>query len=36
VLSDDDVHARLAAEAAARPVRTWDDYARDVWDSLVQ
>ena len=36
VLSDDDVHARLSAEAAARPVRTWDDYARDVWDSLVQ
>lgn len=22
---------RLRAEAAARPVRTWDDYARDLW-----
>ncbi|MGY5885428.1 glycosyltransferase [Modestobacter lacusdianchii] len=35
VLTDDDKHARLAAAAAARPRRTWDEYARDVWDSLV-
>jgi len=36
LLTDDAEHARLAAEAAARPVRTWDDYARDVWVSLAQ
>jgi glycosyltransferase involved in cell wall biosynthesis len=35
VLTDDGEHARLAAEARARPVRTWDDYARDVWGALV-
>jgi glycosyltransferase involved in cell wall biosynthesis len=35
LLTDDEEHARLAAEAAARPGRTWDDYARDAWDSLV-
>jgi glycosyltransferase involved in cell wall biosynthesis len=35
LLSDDDLHAWLAGEAAARPVRTWDDYARDTWDYLV-
>ena len=34
VLLDDAVHARLAAEALARPVRTWDDYADGVWQSL--
>jgi glycosyltransferase involved in cell wall biosynthesis len=37
LLTDDDVHARLTTEAqerAARP-RTWDDYAAEVWDSLV-
>lgn len=36
VLTDDAEHARLAAEAAARPARSWDDYARDAWGSLVQ
>lgn len=36
VLTDDEEHARLAAEAAARPQRTWDDYARDAWGSLVE
>ena len=35
VLFDDDVHARLAAQAAARPVRTWEQYASEVWDYLV-
>lgn len=35
LLTDDEEHARLAAEAAARPQRTWDDYARDVWGALV-
>ena len=34
VLTDDAEHARLAAEALARPSRTWDDYARDAWGSL--
>lgn len=34
VLADDAEHARLAAEALARPRRTWDDYARDAWGSL--
>jgi glycosyltransferase involved in cell wall biosynthesis len=34
MLTDDERHAQLAAEAAARPRRTWDDYARDVWGTL--
>jgi hypothetical protein len=25
---------RLRAEAVARPVRTWDDYASDLWAFL--
>jgi glycosyltransferase involved in cell wall biosynthesis len=35
VLTDDALHARLRAEAAARPQRSWDDYARETWDLLV-
>jgi glycosyltransferase involved in cell wall biosynthesis len=37
LLTDDDTHARLAAEARARAAhpRTWDDYAAEVWDALV-
>jgi glycosyltransferase involved in cell wall biosynthesis len=35
VMFDDDVHARLSAEAAARPVRTWEQYATEAWDYLV-
>lgn len=35
VLTDDALHERLVAEAAARPVRTWDDYARESWQALV-
>jgi glycosyltransferase involved in cell wall biosynthesis len=35
VLTDDALLSRLRAEAAARPRRTWDDYSRDVWGSLV-
>jgi len=31
-LFDDDVNARLRREAAGRSVRTWSDYADDVWD----
>jgi glycosyltransferase involved in cell wall biosynthesis len=34
LLTDDDEHRRLAEEARARPRRSWDDYARDVWDAL--
>ena len=36
LLADDDVHDRLSAEARNRPARTWDDYACDVWDVLVE
>ncbi|NMR20866.1 glycosyltransferase family 1 protein [Cellulomonas fimi] len=35
LLTDDHVHARLAREAAERPVRTWDEYAAETWDYLV-
>lgn len=35
LLSNDATHQRLTAEAAARPVRTWDDYARETWAYLV-
>lgn len=34
VLEDDGLHARLAAEAATRPSRTWDDYARATFTAL--
>ena len=34
VLTDDVVHARLVAEARNRPVRTWRDYADDLWAEL--
>ena len=36
LLVDDDVHDRLSAQALNRPVRTWDDYARQVWTVLVE
>lgn len=36
LLVDDVVHARLVREAAARPVRTWDDYAAETWASMVE
>jgi glycosyltransferase involved in cell wall biosynthesis len=35
LLTDGVVHARLVREAAARPARTWDDYARETWDYMV-
>lgn len=35
VLSDDELHARLQRAALARPPRTWDMYADEVWDFLV-
>lgn len=34
LLADDDLLASLAAEAAARQVRTWDDYAHDLWSLI--
>lgn len=34
MLCDDELLARLRAEAAARPARTWDDYAAELWDAL--
>ena len=35
LLTDDDELARLRKEALARPVRTWDDYAAELWQLLV-
>ncbi|WP_051515778.1 glycosyltransferase family 4 protein [Candidatus Blastococcus massiliensis] len=35
LLTDDVLLARLRDEAAARPRRTWDDYARESWAVLV-
>ncbi|WP_028046882.1 glycosyltransferase family 1 protein [Cellulomonas sp. URHE0023] len=34
LLVDDDEVRRLRQEALRRPVRTWDDYAADLWDVL--
>jgi glycosyltransferase involved in cell wall biosynthesis len=36
LLTDDEVHDRLTREARLIPRRTWDDYARDTWDYLVE
>lgn len=35
LLTDDELHARLHRAALARPPRTWDMYADEVWDFLV-
>jgi glycosyltransferase involved in cell wall biosynthesis len=35
LLTDDALVARLRDEAARRPPRTWDDYARELWDALL-
>jgi glycosyltransferase involved in cell wall biosynthesis len=35
LLTDDDLVAELRQQAAARPPRTWDDYARELWSALV-
>jgi glycosyltransferase involved in cell wall biosynthesis len=35
LLTDDEAHASLAAAAAARPGRSWDEYAEQVWAALV-
>lgn len=34
LLTDDERLARLEREALARPRRTWDDYAHEVWECL--
>jgi len=35
LLTDDDLHARLVAEAGEIVPRTWDDYADELWSSCV-
>lgn len=35
LLTDDELLQQLRAQAQSRPPRTWDDYARDLWDDLV-
>jgi glycosyltransferase involved in cell wall biosynthesis len=35
LLTDDELLQQLRAQARSRPPRTWDDYARDLWDDLV-
>ena len=35
VLTDDELHARLAREAATRPARGWEIYAHETWEYLV-
>lgn len=36
LLTDDALHALLREQAAAVPVRTWDDYADEAWAYLVE
>ena len=35
LLTDDVLHDQLLSQARARPVRTWNDYAKDLWAELV-
>ena len=35
LLTDDETRERLIAETRSRPQRTWDDYASELWDYLV-
>ena len=35
VLTDDALHARLVGEARSRPVRTWVEYADELWKALL-
>jgi glycosyltransferase involved in cell wall biosynthesis len=35
LLTSDDAHAELVAQARAREQRTWDDYAADLWQVFV-
>ena len=36
LLLDDELYARLRREAAERSFRTWDDYAAELWSTLVE
>lgn len=36
VLTDDELRERLAHEARSRPVRTWSDYAGELWEQLIE
>ena len=36
LLSDDRLLDQLRLEAAARPTRTWDEYAEELWVFLVE
>jgi glycosyltransferase involved in cell wall biosynthesis len=35
LLTDDELHARLSAQARALPHRSWDSYAAELWQYLV-
>jgi hypothetical protein len=35
LLTDDGLVRQLRHDIYARPVRTWEDYAAEVWDSIV-
>lgn len=35
LLLDEGLHAKLSEQARSRPVRTWDDYATEVWRVLM-
>lgn len=35
LVTDDDLHRALRDRARARPIRSWDDYARECWQELV-
>jgi glycosyltransferase involved in cell wall biosynthesis len=36
LLNDNTEHARLRAQATAGPTRDWDDYARELWELIVE
>jgi hypothetical protein len=36
LLTDDALHARLSAQAATFPTRSWDDYAAETWAYLAE
>jgi len=36
LLTNNELHARLSAEARSRPVRTWDTYAAETWQLLTE
>jgi glycosyltransferase involved in cell wall biosynthesis len=36
LLTDDDLRRTLCSQIAARPVRTWEEYAHDLWEQLVE